>query len=172
MLCYRYVQCNIPTSGGCCDQVQGHWTILSNQCVSAGMEKHRYNNEAQRSAVCMCWHKRGRLVTPWKSGNCQFCSIRNVETQFPINVLHHLMSYIESTTILHIWILYLIITWLLCFFPASIDSSPVSTDSSLLAFLLLEPSPLQSKCTLFNKVYIVLYFDDILFYLIWNKYLF
>ena len=45
-----------------------------------------------------------------------------------------------------------IITWLLCFSPASIDSSlvsadssPASTDSSLLPFLLLEPSPLQQS---------------------------
>ena len=34
--------------------------------------------------------------------------------------------------------------------PASIDSSPASTDSSLLAFLLLEP-PLQSKTYLAKK---------------------
>ena len=49
------------------------------------------------------------------------------------------------------------------FFPRLTDSSPVSTDSSLLAFLLLEPSPLQSKCTLVNKMCIVLYFEIILF---------
>ena len=30
--------------------------------------------------------------------------------------------------------------------------------------------PLQSKCTLVNKICIVLYFDNILFYLIWKKY--
>ena len=75
-----------------------------------------------------------------------------------------------------------IITWLLCFSPASIDSSPastdsspVSTDSSLLTFLLLEPPPpprpLQSKCTLVNKMCIVLYFEIILFHFIWNEYL-
>ena len=50
-----------------------------------------------------------------------------------------------------------IITWLQCFFscfdssPASTDLSPASTDSSLLAFLLLEPSPLQSKIYLAKK---------------------
>ena len=72
-----------------------------------------------------------------------------------------------------------IITCLLCFFPGFdrftlvwTDSSRVSTDSSLLAFLLLEPSPLQSKCTLVNKTCIVLYFDIILFYIIWNKHFF
>ena len=32
--------------------------------------------------------------------------------------------------------------------------------------------PLQSKCTLVNKIIIVLYFDVILFDLIWNKYFF
>ena len=44
--------------------------------------------------------------------------------------------------------IFVVITWLLCFFPASIDSSsvstdssPVSTDSSPLAFLLLTPPP-------------------------------
>ena len=35
--------------------------------------------------------------------------------------------------------------------PASTDLSPASTDSSLLAFLLLEPSPLQSKTYLAKK---------------------
>ena len=32
--------------------------------------------------------------------------------------------------------------------------------------------PLQSRCTLVNKICIVLYFDNILFYLIWKKYFF
>ena len=65
------------------------------------------------------------------------------------------------------------------FSPVSIDSSLVSTDSSLvltdsslLAFLLLGPCPLRSKCTLVNKMCIVLYYDIILFYLVWNKYFF
>ena len=52
----------------------------------------------------------------------------------------------------------------------STDSSPVSTDSSLQAFLLLEPSLLQSKSILVNKICIVLYFEIILLHFIWNKY--
>ena len=80
---------------------------------------------------------------------------------------------------LHLWRVIHYNMIVVFFSPASIDSSlvstdssPVSTDSSLLAFLLLEPSPLQSKCTLVNKICIVLYFDNILFYLIWKKYFF
>ena len=68
-------------------------------------------------------------------------------------------------------------TWLLCIFPGfdrfipGFDRFiPVSIDSSLLAFLLLEPSPLQSKCTFVNKMCFVLYFQITLFHFIWNKY--
>ena len=46
----------------------------------------------------------------------------------------------------------------------------VSTDSSLLAFLLLEPSPLHSKYRFTNKMFIALYFGITLFYSIWNEY--
>ena len=56
------------------------------------------------------------------------------------------------------------------FIPGFDRFIPVSTDSSLLAFLLLEPSPLQSKCTLVNKMCFVLYFEHTLFHFIWNEY--
>ena len=58
------------------------------------------------------------------------------------------------------------------FTPVSTDSSPASTDFHPCKHSCYwTPPPLQSKCTLVNKVCIVLYFEIILFHFIWNKYI-
>ena len=117
------------------------------------------------------------LLHKWISWNLTDFNHQN-SSDYPTSLYENFSvhrSYLHQIN----WTWATIITWLLCFSPASIDSSlvstdssPVSTDSSLLAFLSLEPSPLQSKCTLVNKICIVLYFDNILFHLIWKKYIF
>ena len=72
---------------------------------------------------------------------------------------------------------YAIITWLLCFFPG-FDRFIPGFDRFISGFDRFIPAsipvagtlPLQSKCTLLNKMCIVVYFEIILFHFIWNKY--
>ena len=74
-------------------------------------------------------------------------------------------------------VLLLIITWLLCFSPG-FDRFITGFDRFIPGFDWFIPDslhvtgtlPLQSKCTLVNKMCIVLYCEIILFNLIWNKY--
>ena len=73
--------------------------------------------------------------------------------------------------------LYDIITWLLSFFPG-FDRFIPGLDRFIPGFDRFIPAsipvtgtlPLQSKCTLVNKICIVLYLENISFYLIWKKY--
>ena len=73
------------------------------------------------------------------------------------------------------YIMHGIITWLRCFFPASIDSSPASTDlspastdSSLLAFLLLDPPPTIENISSKKKYFLIL-ITSFFISLIWNN---
>ena len=71
----------------------------------------------------------------------------------------------------------MIITWLLCFSPGFNRFIP-GFDRFIPGFDRFIPAripvtgtlPLQSKCTLANKMCIVLHFEIILFHIIWNKY--
>ena len=142
-----------------------------------------------------CWRKfalciQSLLCTLFLSGwpPCQRSDMILMEvSQRAYDMIHYISGligyfYVCEIYVNLIWYLYLFMLNKFClslslsliavFFSASIDSFPPSTHSSLLAFLLLDPTPLQAKCTFINKMLICFIFIYLFISFVWNTYTF